>query len=82
MLKEHPELKLMIEGHTDDVGAAATNQSLSEKRAEAVRKYLVDTYGVDMARLQAKGFGASKPVSGNDTPEGRQQNRRVELVKL
>jgi outer membrane protein OmpA-like peptidoglycan-associated protein len=82
MLKEHPELKLVIEGHTDDVGAAASNQSLSEKRAQAVRKYLVDTYGVDASRLQAKGFGASKPTTGNDTPEGRQQNRRVELVKI
>lgn len=82
MLKEHPELKLVIEGHTDDVGAAASNQSLSEKRAEAVRQYLVDTYGIDKARLQAKGLGSSKPSAGNDTPEGRQQNRRVELVKI
>jgi OmpA-OmpF porin, OOP family len=82
MLKEHPELKLVIEGHTDGVGAAASNQALSEKRAEAVRQYLVDTYGVEKSRLQAKGFGASKPVSGNDTSEGRQQNRRVELVKI
>jgi OOP family OmpA-OmpF porin len=82
MLKEHPELKLLIEGHTDDVGAAASNQSLSEKRAEAVRQYLVETYGIDKARLQAKGFGSSKPATGNDTPESRQQNRRVELVKI
>lgn len=82
MLKEHPELRLVIEGHTDGVGAASTNQSLSEKRAEAVRQYLVDTYGVDQSRLQAKGFGASKPAAGNDTPEGRQQNRRVELVRI
>ena len=82
MLKDHPELKLVIEGHTDDVGAAASNQSLSEKRAEAVRRYLVETYGVNKDRLQAKGFGASKPSTGNDTPEGRQQNRRVELVRI
>ena len=82
MLKDHPDLKLVIEGHTDDVGAAASNQSLSEKRAEAVRRYLVETYGVDKDRLQAKGFGASKPSTGNDTPEGRQQNRRVELVRI
>jgi OOP family OmpA-OmpF porin len=82
MLKEHPELKLMIEGHTDDVGAPATNQSLSQKRADAVRQYLVDNFAVDNSRLQAKGFGSSKPATGNDTPEGRQQNRRVELVKL
>ena len=82
MLKEHPELKLVIEGHTDDVGAAASNQSLSEKRAEAVRQHLIENYGVDKGRLQAKGLGASKPATRNDTPEGRQQNRRVELVRI
>ncbi len=82
MLKEHPDLKLVIEGHTDNVGAAATNQSLSEKRAAAVRQYLISTYGVDESRLQAKGLGPSKPSASNDTPEGRQQNRRVELVKI
>ena len=82
MLKEHPDLSLMIEGHTDNVGAAASNQSLSDKRAEAVRQHMVKNYGVDESRLQAKGFGASKAATTNDTPEGRQQNRRVELVKL
>lgn len=82
MLKEHPDLKLMIEGHTDNVGVAANNQSLSEKRAEAVRQHLIKTYGVDESRLQSKGFGASKAATTNDTPEGRQQNRRVELVKV
>jgi OOP family OmpA-OmpF porin len=82
MLKEHPELKLTIEGHTDNVGAAATNQTLSEKRAAAVRQALIDGYQVDGARLQAKGLGQTKPVAPNDTPEGRQSNRRVELVKM
>jgi OOP family OmpA-OmpF porin len=82
MLSAHPELKLMIEGHTDNVGSAASNQTLSEARANAVRQYLLDTYKVDAGRLQAKGYGASKPVAKNDTPEGRQQNRRVELVKI
>jgi OmpA-OmpF porin, OOP family len=81
MLKEHPELKLTIEGHTDNVGAAATNQALSEKRAAAVRQALVDAYQVDGARLEAKGLGQSKPAASNDTPEGRQGNRRVELVR-
>jgi OOP family OmpA-OmpF porin len=81
MLTEHPDLKLAIEGHTDNVGAAVTNQTLSEKRAAAVRRYLIETHGVDEARLQANGYGASKPATTNDTPEGRQQNRRVELVK-
>ena len=81
MLKEHPDLKLAIEGHTDNVGAAAANQALSEKRAAAVRQALVEAYQVDAARLQAKGLGQTKPAAPNDTPEGRQSNRRVELVK-
>jgi outer membrane protein OmpA-like peptidoglycan-associated protein len=81
MLKEHPELKLTIEGHTDNVGSAPANQTLSEKRAAAVRQSLIDTYQVDAARLQAKGLGSTAPAGSNDTPEGRQQNRRVELVK-
>lgn len=81
MLKAHPDLKLLIEGHTDNTGSAEINQSLSEKRAEAVKAYLVSTFGIDASRLEAKGFGASKPVASNDTPEGRQQNRRVELVR-
>ena len=81
MLKEHPELALTIEGHTDNVGKPESNQALSEKRAAAVRQYLVDNYQIDGARLQAKGLGQTKPVGGNDTAEGRQQNRRVELVK-
>ena len=81
MLKEHPELKLVIEGHTDNIGKPDANQALSEKRANAVRQYLVDTYQIEGARLQAKGLGQTKPVTSNDTPEGRQNNRRVELVK-
>jgi outer membrane protein OmpA-like peptidoglycan-associated protein len=82
MLQDHPELKLTIEGHTDNVGAAAANQALSEKRAAAVRQFLIDSYQVDGGRLAAKGLGATKPAASNDTPAGRQQNRRVELVKM
>jgi outer membrane protein OmpA-like peptidoglycan-associated protein len=81
MLAEHPELKLTIEGHTDNAGDAAANQALSQARAEAVRQALVDGYKVDGARLVAQGFGASKPAGANTTPEGRAANRRVELVK-
>jgi outer membrane protein OmpA-like peptidoglycan-associated protein len=81
MLKEHADLSLTIEGHTDNVGNAASNQSLSEKRAAAVKAALVAEYGIDATRLETAGFGASKPVAPNDTPEGRQANRRVELVK-
>ena len=82
MLKEHADLKLAIEGHTDNVGNAGSNQTLSEKRAEAVRQELISRYGIDAARLTAKGLGAAKPVGPNDTAEGRQNNRRVELVKM
>ena len=81
MLTEHADLKLVIEGHTDDVGQAATNQSLSEKRAAAVRQYLIDAHQIDASRLTAKGFGSTKPAAPNSTPAGRQTNRRVELVK-
>jgi OmpA-OmpF porin, OOP family len=82
MLTQHADLRLTIEGHTDNVGAAGANQALSDKRAAAVRAALVERYGVDGARLVSKGLGASKPAAPNTTPEGRQQNRRVELVKM
>jgi outer membrane protein OmpA-like peptidoglycan-associated protein len=82
MLAQHADVRVAIEGHTDNVGAAAANQALSEKRAAAVKAHLVSKYGVDAARVQAKGFGASKPVAPNAGEAGRQKNRRVELVKL
>lgn len=82
MLKAHPDLRLLIEGHTDSVGNAASNQTLSEKRAAAVKEFLEKDYKIKGDRLEAQGFGDTKPLAGNDTPEGRQSNRRVELVKL
>jgi outer membrane protein OmpA-like peptidoglycan-associated protein len=82
MLSKHADLRLAIEGHTDNVGQAAANRALSEKRAAAVKAYLVSRHGVDAARLEAKGFGADKPVAPNADDAGRQKNRRVELVKL
>lgn len=81
MLQQHADLRLTIEGHTDNVGQAAANQTLSEKRAAAVKAYLV-SQGIDAGRLQSQGFGATRPKASNDTPEGRQTNRRVELVRL
>ncbi len=82
MLKDHADLKISIEGHTDNVGEDAANLDLSKRRAASVKSYLVEKYSVEEARLQTQGFGETKPVGTNDTPEGRQNNRRVELVKL
>lgn len=82
MLKQESSLRLTIEGHTDNTGNAATNQTLSEQRAAAVKAFLVSTYGIDAGRLETTGFGPSRPASPNDTAEGRQNNRRVELVRL
>ncbi|HET7824397.1 MAG TPA: OmpA family protein [Anaeromyxobacter sp.] len=80
VLKEHPDVKkVVVEGHTDDRGEAAFNQKLSEGRAKAVLEYLVGK-GVAAERLQAKGFGETKPVADNKTAQGREANRRVELM--
>ena len=75
----HPGLRLAIEGYTDTTGGAAFNQTLSEQRANAVQEYLVKQ-GLDAASVTAQGFGPSNPVASNDTPQGRQQNRRVEII--
>jgi outer membrane protein OmpA-like peptidoglycan-associated protein len=82
MLQQHGDLKLEIDGHTDNVGSAASNQTLSEKRAASVKQYLVTNFQIDGSRLSSKGFGASRPVASNATDDGKQQNRRVELVKM
>jgi OmpA-OmpF porin, OOP family len=82
MLQQHANLRLRIEGHTDSVGSAEMNQQLSERRAQSVRRYLVERFSVDESRLEATGLGQTEPADSNDTPEGRQNNRRVELVRL
>lgn len=81
MLAAHEALALTIEGHTDNVGAAAANQALSERRAAAVKAALVARFNVNADRLTTQGFGAAKPAAPNVTAEGRAANRRVELVK-
>lgn len=81
MLKNHPDLKFSIEGHTDNTGNATSNQTLSEARAKAVCAKLTDM-GIDAGRLSAKGQGMNKPIGSNDTAEGRAKNRRVEFVKM
>jgi OmpA-OmpF porin, OOP family len=81
MLKTNPDLKLMIEGHTDNVGAAQANQKLSGDRASAVMNELIKS-GISKVRLQSKGFGADRPIEDNTSEEGRAKNRRVEIVKI
>jgi outer membrane protein OmpA-like peptidoglycan-associated protein len=79
VLNEHPERNLLIEGHTDSTGAAAYNQQLSEQRAEAVRAALAER-GIDRSRVETRGLGESYPVASNESPAGRQMNRRVEII--
>jgi outer membrane protein OmpA-like peptidoglycan-associated protein len=78
VLQSDPDLHISIEGHTDNVGSAAVNETLSNKRAQAVKNYLVKK-GVAESRITAMGFGSSRPVAPNSTPAGRARNRRVEL---
>ena len=75
----HPGLSLQIEGHTDSVGGDEFNQQLSERRADSVRDFLAEQ-GAAPSSITAHGFGKTQPVASNDTAEGRQRNRRVELV--
>jgi outer membrane protein OmpA-like peptidoglycan-associated protein len=81
MLKANPDLKVSIEGHTDNTGTAAGNKTLSDARAKAVMK-AVAAGGVEAGRLSAKGWGQEKPLADNRTDEGKTKNRRVEVVKM
>jgi len=80
MLKSNPDLKLSVEGHTDNVGNPASNKILSEERAKSVVSAIV-SQGISPDRLTASGYGQDKPIADNSTEEGRAKNRRVELVK-
>jgi outer membrane protein OmpA-like peptidoglycan-associated protein len=80
-MQKYPDLRLLIEGHTDNVGSAAANLTLSDARAAAVKAALVSQFGIAGDRLTTKGFGDTKPAVPNSTSAGRAQNRRVELVK-
>lgn len=81
LLKKDPSLKFEIDGHTDNSGNADHNMTLSQQRADAVKTQLV-SMGVDASRLTTKGFGDTKPMDTNDTPEGKANNRRVEFIKM
>jgi len=81
VLKRNPGVKIEVQGHTDNVGKAQYNQTLSEKRAKSVTDYLVNR-GVRSLQLSYRGYGLQRPIATNDTPEGRAKNRRVELTPL
>jgi len=78
-MKAKPNIRILVEGHTDSVGGLESNQILSEKRAQAVKEYLVNK-GIDPSRIETVGFGKSKPIANNNTTFGRQLNRRTEIV--
>jgi flagellar motor protein MotB len=82
VLKENPDVKVKIVGHTDSDGADAANLELSKKRGEAVKNELIKTFGIDASRLESDGMGETKPVAPNDTPANKALNRRVEFIKL
>lgn len=79
-MKEYPHSKATIEGHTDNVGKASSNKRLSQSRAESVRQYLIDNFGIDGARLTAVGYGEERPIASNATKAGQKKNRRVEAI--
>jgi OOP family OmpA-OmpF porin len=78
VLNSDSSLRLIISGHTDSEGTEKRNAALSMRRAESVKKYLV-SQGIAADRLEVHGYGAHRPIAGNDTPEGMAQNRRVEM---
>jgi OmpA-OmpF porin, OOP family len=85
-VRKYPDAKVELEGHTDGKGTEQYNQKLSERRAEAVRQYLINEGAVDKTRISARGYGKSRPIApnktkeGKDNPEGRAENRRVEVL--
>ena len=81
VMKNNPMLNILIEGHTDNVGSEKYNQGLSERRAQSVKKYL-GAKGVNSVRMNAMGYGESRPIAANETEEGRAKNRRVQLTPV
>ncbi len=79
-MKKYPTTTAVIEGHTDNVGGYEYNMKLSQARAENVVNYLVDNFGIERSRLSAKGYGYTRSIAYNNTPEGRQKNRRINAV--
>ena len=80
MINAHPDKRILVAGYTDNVGNPDSNLKLSTARAEAVRDWLVDASGISATRFAIQGYGMTRPLSGNDTPDGRARNRRVEIT--
>ena len=76
-MKKYSKANVLLEGHTDSMGNEDYNMNLSKRRAESVKNYLVENFNVDASRISIIGYGESNPISTNDTPAGRQNNRRV-----
>jgi OOP family OmpA-OmpF porin len=79
-MKKYPNTTAVIEGHTDNTNTAEYNQKLSEARANSVRQYLINNFGINASRLTAAGYGLTMPIASNSTEEGKQKNRRVQAV--
>jgi outer membrane protein OmpA-like peptidoglycan-associated protein len=79
---QYSAYRVQVEGHTDNIGSDSYNRRLSENRAKSVKQYLVQHFSIPSDRLVVRGLGESKPIASNDTPEGRDKNRRVEIVNL
>ena len=81
-IESHPDTRILVEGHTDNVGNPVSNQQLSEKRAQSVKDWLVISSNVPEGRFEVKGFGDTKPIADNQTEDGKAKNRRVEIILI
>ncbi len=79
-IQEFPDSRVTVEGHTDSFGSTAKNQTLSQERADAVARYILDSMRMDPSLIDAIGYGEARPIASNDTREGREQNRRIEVI--
>ena len=80
LMQRHPDTTAVIEGHTDSRGSATKNLEISRRRAQSIKKYFADTFGIAPERITAEGFGETRPIASNATPEGRWKNRRVSVI--
>jgi len=79
---QYTDYRIQLAGHTDSLGSERKNQALSERRVQSIKDYLTQHYHIAPERVQVMGYGSTKPIASNDTPEGRAKNRRVEVVSL